>query len=228
MIGVFANVLAVLAGGTVGLVFRRGIPGRVIDAIMLGLGLCVVYIGIDGALEGSGALVAILSVAPGAAIGTLLDIDGALNRLGDLVSARLGGGESGMAEAFVTACLLFCVGALTIVGSLTAGLTGDNSLLFTKAVLDLISSMVLAASLGFGVILAAGFVLVLQGGIVLLAGFLSPLLNDAAIADMTCVGSLLIVAIGLNMLGITKIKVSDYTPAIFIAPFVSGLMAMLG
>ena len=116
---------------------------------------------------------------------------------------------------------------MTVVGSLNAGLTGDNELLFTKSTLDFVSSMMLSASLGFGVMLAAAFVLVFQGGIVLLSGFIAPFLNDVAIADMTCVGSLLIIAIGLNIIGITRIKVSDYSPAIFLAPVVSGLFAVV-
>lgn len=225
MIGVFTNVLTVLLGSAIGLVCRRGIPKRITDAVMLGIGLCTIYIGTDGALKGSNVLVAIISMALGAAAGTVLDIDGALNRLGDLVSRKFGGGEGSIAQGFVTASLLFCIGAMTIVGSLNAGLTGDNELLFTKSTLDFVSSMMLSASLGFGVMLASAFVLVFQGSIVLLSGLVAPFLTEAAIADMTCVGSLLIIAIGLNILGITKIKVSDYAPAIFLAPVVSGLFS---
>ena len=123
-----------------------------------------------------------------------------------------------LAEGFVAASLLFCVGAMTIVGSLQAGLTGDCEMLYTKAALDLISSCVLAASLGFGVLLAGVFVLVFQGGLVLLAGFVAPFLTDYAIGEMTCAGSVLIIALGLNIIGITKIKVADYLPVILIPP----------
>jgi uncharacterized membrane protein YqgA involved in biofilm formation len=221
MIGVITNVITVLLGSAIGLAFRRGIPKRLTDAVMLGIGLCTVYIGISGALEGENTLVTIISMALGAIIGTLLDIDGAINRLGGAVEARYGrGGAGSIAQGFVTASLLFCIGAMTIVGSLNAGLRGDNSLLFTKSTLDFVSSMMLSASLGFGVMLSAGFVLVFQGGIVLLSGVLAPVLSDGAIADMTAVGSLLILAIGLNILGITKIKAADYAPAIFLAPLV--------
>ena len=121
-----------------------------------------------------------------------------------------------IAEGFVTASLLFCVGAMTIVGSLQAGLTGNNEMLFTKATLDGISSIIFSASLGIGVMLSAAFVFVFQGAIVLLAQAVEPFLSDAVIAEMTCVGSLLIVAIGLNILGITKLKVMNYMPAVFI------------
>jgi len=229
MTGVLANVATVLIGSGIGLLCRRGIPKRITDAVMLGIGLCTIYIGIDGTLAGDNVLVAIISMALGAIIGTVLDIDGTINRLGDAVEHRFSkGGEGSIAQGFVTASLLFCVGAMTVVGSLNAGLTGDNELLFTKATLDLVSSMMLSASLGFGVMLAAGFVLFFQGGIVLLSGFIAPFLTETAIADMTCVGSLLIIAIGLNIIGLTKIKVSDYSPAIFFAPIVSGLFAVAG
>ena len=229
MIGVLVNVLTVLLGGSIGLLCRRGIPKKITDAVMLGIGLCTVYIGIDGALSGENVLVTIISMALGAVIGTAADIDGAINRLGRRVEKRFAkNGEGTIAQGFVTASLLFCVGAMTIVGSLNAGLTGDNELLFTKSTLDLVSGMMLSASLGFGVLLAAGFVFVFQGGIVLLSGLIAPLLNEAAIANMTCVGSLMIIAIGLNIIGITKIKVSDYSPAIFLAPIVTWVFALAG
>lgn len=121
-----------------------------------------------------------------------------------------------IAEGFVTASLLFCVGAMTIVGSLQAGLTGNNEMLFTKATLDGISAVIFSASLGIGVMLSAAFVFIFQGAIVLLAQAVEPFLGDAAIAEMTCVGSLLIVAIGLNLLGVTKLKVMNFMPAVFI------------
>lgn len=124
----------------------------------------------------------------------------------------------------MTASLLFCVGAMTIVGSLQAGLTGDCEMLYTKATLDLISSCVLSASLGIGVLLADIFVLVFQGGLVLLAGFIAPFLTDYAIGEMTCAGSVLIIALGLNLIGVTKIKVANYLPVILIPPFLCMIM----
>ena len=220
MLGVLVNVGTVLAGSLVGLFLKRGIPEKVTEALMIGIGLCTVFIGISGALQGENTLVLILSMAIGSVIGTLLDIDKQLNRLASYVEARFKqkDGQVTVAEGFVTASLLFCVGAMTIVGSLQAGLTGDCEMLFTKATLDLISSCVLAASRGIGVLLADIFVLVVQGGIVLLAGFVAPFLTDYAIAEMTCAGSVLIIALGLNLIGVTKIKVANYLPVIFIPP----------
>ena len=142
MLGVLVNVGTVLAGSLVGLFLKRGIPEKVTEALMIGIGLCTVFIGISGALQGENTLVLILSMAIGSVIGTLLDIDKQLNRLASYVEARFKqkDGQVTVAEGFVTASLLFCVGAMTIVGSLQAGLTGDCEMLFTKATLDLISS----------------------------------------------------------------------------------------
>lgn len=227
MLGVLVNVGTVLIGSLVGLFLKRGIPERVTEALMVGIGLCTVFIGISGALQGENTLVLILPMAIGTVIGTLLDIDKQLNRLAAYVEKRFKqkDGQVTVAEGFVTASLLFCVGAMTIVGSLQAGLTGDCEMLFTKATLDLISSCVLAASLGIGVLLADIFVLVFQGGIVLLAGFVAPFLTDYAIAEMTCAGSVLIIALGLNLIGVTKIKVANYLPVIFIPPILCLFMS---
>ncbi len=227
MLGVLVNVGTVLIGSLVGLFLKRGIPAKVTEALMIGIGLCTVFIGISGALEGENTLVLILSMAIGTVIGTLLDIDKQLNRLAAYVEARFKQkeGQVTVAEGFVTASLLFCVGAMTIVGSLQAGLTGDCEMLFTKATLDLVSSCVLAASLGIGVLLADIFVLVFQGGIVLLAGLVAPFLTDYAIGEMTCAGSVLIIALGLNLIGVTKIKVANYLPVIFIPPILCLFMS---
>ncbi len=221
MLGVIVNVGTVLLGSLVGLFLKRGIPEKVTEALMIGIGLCTVFIGISGALQGENTLVLILSMAIGTVIGTLLDIDRQLNRLAAYVETRFKqkDGQVTVAEGFVTASLLFCVGAMTIVGSLQAGLTGDCEMLYTKATLDLISSCVLSASLGIGVLLADAFVLVFQGGLVLLAGFIAPFLTDYAIGEMTCAGSVLIIALGLNLIGVTKIKVANYLPVILIPPF---------
>ena len=218
MIGVIVNTLTVLAGSTVGLLAKKLIPDGWSDFIMNGLALCVIYIGIDGAMAGDNALITIISMAAGAVIGVAIDLDKHLNNFAERLEARFkkDDGKTTIAEGFVTASLLFCVGAMTLVGSLQAGLTGNNEMLFTKATLDLISSCIFAASLGIGVMLAAAFVFVFQGGIVLLAQLAEPFLSDAAIAEMTCVGSILIIALGLNMLGITKLKVMNYMPAMFV------------
>ena len=228
MLGVFVNVITVLVGSLIGLLFKKGIPERVSKAAMIGLGACTLYIGISGSLCGENVLILIGSVVLGAICGTLLDIDGAINRLAQKVENKFKkeGNNVSVAEGLVTSTLLFCVGSMTVTGSIQAGLTGDNTVLITKATLDLVSSMMLASSLGIGVLLSAGTVLVIQGGLVLLAGLISPFMSAGAINEMTCAGSLLIVMIGTNLMGITKIKVADYLPAILFAPIIYNIVAL--
>lgn len=224
MLGVLVNTVTVLLGSLIGLLCRKGIPEKIEKAVMTAIALCTLYIGIDGALAGENVLVLIFSMVLGTALGSLLDLDGGITRLGNLVERRFRKEEGvSVAEGFITASLLFCVGAMTIVGSLNAGLRGDNSMLFTKSLLDLCSSMMLAASLGVGVLCSAAFVFLFQGALVLLSQVLAPLLSEAAIAEITCAGSLMIVALGLNLLGLSKIKVANLLPAMLFAPLMLAL-----
>ncbi len=229
MLGVIVNTLTVLLGSGVGLILKKGIPERVSSAAMAAIGLCTLYIGIDGALEGENLIVLIVSMVIGTVIGTLLNLDGLITRLANFAERKLKReGQSSVAQGFITASLLFCVGAMTIVGSLDAGLTGDHKLLFTKSILDLISSCMLASTLGIGVMFAALFVLVFQGGLVLCAGLLQNVLTEPAlIAEITCCGSVLIVGLGLNLLGATKLKIANFLPAVVIVVPVYYLVSML-
>lgn len=218
MFAVLVNTLAVIVGSTVGLILKKGIPEKMKDIIMKGVGLCTIYIGITGTLKGENTLVLILSIVLGAVIGQGVDLDDKLNRFAQKLENRFKkpGDKTSIAEGFIAASLLFCIGAMTIVGSLQAGLTGDMEMLLTKSALDLISSCVFASALGVGVLFSAVFVLGFQGAIVLLAQYMAPFLSDYVIAEMTCSGSILIMALGLNILGVTQLKVMNYIPAIFI------------
>ena len=228
MTGVIINVITVILGASIGLLFQKGIPEKVSRAAMTGLGACTLYIGISGSLSGENPLVLIAAVVLGAITGTLANIDGAINRLATGVEKRFQKKDGGVsiAEGIISATLLFCVGSMTVTGSIQAGLTGDHSILITKAMLDLVSSMMLASSLGIGVLLSAVPVLVIQGGLVLMAGLLAPLMSAGAINEMTCAGSLLIIMIGTNLMGITKIKVADFLPAIVYAPIIHHLVPL--
>jgi uncharacterized membrane protein YqgA involved in biofilm formation len=228
MLGVLINVITVLLGSSAGLLFKKGIPERVSSAAMVGLGACTLYIGISGSLQGENVLILIASVVLGGISGTLLNIDGGIAGLAEKAESRFRktGSDISVAEGIISATLLFCVGSMTVTGSIQAGLTGDNSLLITKAMLDLVSSMILASSLGVGVLLSAAAVLVIQGGLVLLAGLIAPFLSPGAINEMTCAGSILIIMIGTNLMGITKIKVADYLPAIVFAPILHNLLPL--
>ena len=228
MLGVIVNVITVIIGSLIGLLFKKGIPERVSTAVMTGLGACTLYIGISGSLVGENVLILIASVVLGVIIGTLLNIDGAINRLAKWVESKFKkqGAKVSIAEGIITATLLFCVGSMTVTGSIQAGLSGDNSVLITKAMLDLVSSMMLASSLGIGVLLSSVAVFVIQGGLVLLAGFIAPFMNTGAVNEMTCAGSILIVMIGTNLMGITKIKVADFLPAIILAPVIYNIIPL--
>lgn len=218
MTGTIVNAAAIVAGGGIGLLFRKGLPERFAKAVMTGVALCVLYIGLSGALAGNNTMVMTLSVVAGALIGEWLDLDGRLNKLGTMIEGKFQkeGGRTSIAEGFVTASLLFCVGAMAIVGSLQSGMTGNHETLFTKSMLDFVAAVIFASSLGAGVLCSSVCVLLYQGMITLLAQFIAPFLKEAVVAEMTCVGSLLIIALALNMLNITKIKVMNYLPAVFL------------
>lgn len=235
--GTIVNTLAILAGALFGMLLTRvasrfsrrmtdgelRLGDRLQGIIMQAVALCALYLGISGSLKGQNSLIAILSMVIGSLIGEALDLDARMQSLGQWVQrktsrlVRQSSDGPSVADGFVTASLLFCVGAMAIVGSLQDGLTGDHSTLFAKSLLDGISSIVFGASMGIGVAFSAVAVLLYQGAITLAASFLQPLLEgEAVIAEMTCVGSLLIAALGLNMLGLTRIKVMNMVPAVFL------------
>ena len=233
MVGVIINVAAVLAGGTLGLLLGGRVPQRLRETIMQGLALCILLIGAQGALETANVLAVIVCMVAGGLLGEALDIEKRLESLGALAERKFAhGGQNGrFAQGFITASLLFCVGAMAVVGSLNAGLTGENSTLIAKAALDLVTAVFFAAALGPGVLLAAAAVLVYQGAIALMAGWLAPVLTDAIVTEMSAVGGLLIMGLSFNMLGMAKIRAGNLLPAIFlpilyfpIANWIGGLL----
>ena len=232
MLGVLVNAVAVLIGSALGLLFHRSIPEKISSEIMKAIGLCTFFIGVQGAFKSENILVAIVSMVVGTAIGTGLDLDGRINGLAGKVEQKVQKNSNGQSGAFtqglVTAFLLWCVGSMTIVGSLQAGIAHDYSMLYTKSLLDLISSAMLASSLGVGVIFATVPLIVFQGGLVLLSGLLEPILTASMINEIICVGSLSIIALGFNLLGIAKLKVANFLPAMLAAPFACLLIGLLG
>ena len=204
----------------IGLLLRKGIPKHISDVIMEALGLCTVVIGIQGAIVEKNILLLIVAAVVGVFIGELCDVDGRINRGAARLTARFAGaGEAAkMANAFVTSCLIMNVGAMVIVGSLNAGLRADFAMLYTKSLLDFVSGIMFTATMGIGVLGSAIFTFVFQGGVVLLAEYIAPLLSDGMIEEISSTGSLLILGIGLNMLNLTKIKVLNYLPALLVAP----------
>ncbi len=221
--GVLVNTLTVIVGSAVGLIFKKAIPEKLTGAVMTAIGLCTIAIGVGGIIKGENQLVMIISLVLGTIVGTLIDIDSKLSKLGNKFQKKRekeNTDNSTFSQGFVTASLLFCVGAMTIVGSMNAGISGDNEMLYTKSVLDLISSVMLSASLGFGVMCSAAFVLVFQGALVGLSMVLGSFLSDFAIAELICAGSVMITALGLNLIGVTKIKVANLLPGLIFVPIV--------
>ena len=222
MLGTIVNTVAVIVGSFIGLLLKKGFPEKMADTLMKGLGLCTLFLGISGSLKGENSLILIISIVLGAIIGEAVDLEDKVNRLGSWLENRVqgrkkeGDSKTSLAEGFVTASLLFCVGAMTIVGSLQSGLQGNHEMLFNKSMLDFVAAIIFASSLGIGVTFAAAFVFVYQGAITLLAQWVAPLLTDTVINEMTCAGSVIIIGLALNMLGITKLRVMNYVPAIFI------------
>ncbi len=216
--GAVVNFFVVIIGSALGLLLKKGIPQKIQNTLMYGVALCVLYIGITGIFEDNiNPLVIILSLGLGAVIGELIDLDNLVNRLGKSIENKLSkNNESHIAEGFVTATLLFCVGAMTIVGSIDSGISADNTTLYSKSLIDGITAIVLTSSLGFGVMLSSVAVLGIEGVLTLLAVVIKDFLSVEIISNMSVIGSLLIIAIALNMLKITKIKVMNLVPAIFL------------
>lgn len=233
MLGVIVNSIAIIVGGVVGLIINKGIPERLNKSIMDGLALVIIYMGVSGALKGDNPLYVVISMSIGAFIGELIDLDKLLNKFGEFIDKKLtknkeseSNEENKLSRGFVSASLLFCVGAMAVVGSIQSGLSSDYSTLFAKSVLDGVSSIFFAASMGIGVILASAAVFIYEGVITLGAGALSSILSDPVINYMTCVGSLLIMAMGLNMLKICNIKVANLLPTMFI-PIIFGIFNII-
>lgn len=227
MKGTIINTVAVLAGSFAGVVLRRGIPARFQQTVMHGLALAVGLIGLEMALKTQNILIVIVSLIVGALCGEAIDIDRFLERLGAWLTAKLGSQYGNVGQGFVTASLVYCVGAMAVVGSIQDGLTGDASTLYAKSMLDGVSSVVFASSMGIGVALSSVSIFIYQGAITLLASVCSNILSEAVIKEMTAVGGVLIVSISLLMLEIKKIKVANLLPAIPAAAIITYLAILL-
>ena len=229
MIGTLINCIAIIAGSAVGLLLRRGMKDSIAKTVMQGVGLSVILIGLTGAIETGNTLLVILSMVIGGVAGSLINIDQKMNQLGAWAQKKLTRGDdenNTFAKGFVTASLVYCVGAMAVVGALDSGIRGDHSTLIAKAALDGITAIVFSSSLGIGVMLSAVPVLIYQGAIALLGTAIAPLLSDVVVTEMSAVGGLLIMAIGINMLLEKDIKVANLLPAILI-PFLYYPIAQL-
>lgn len=215
--GSLINAILIIAGSFIGLVLRKGLPEKLKSTIMQGMSLAVILVGFQMALKSEDILVVIFSLGLGALIGELVDIEEKLENLGKWIEKKFSNNsKDDFARAFVTSSLVYCVGAMAIMGALQSGLEGTHETLIAKGMIDGITSIVFTSTLGIGVMFSAAPVLIYQGGITLLAGWLNQFLSPEIIIEMSAVGGLLIAAIGFNILGMVKIRVGNLLPSIFL------------
>ena len=235
MLAVFVNMATVLLGSAIGILFRKRIRESYTKAIISALALVTIVIGVTSAIPTQNLLCVIVCMALGTMLGELLRLDDRINGAGDWLKRKVLRGkaqDSRFTEGFVSACILFCVGSMTIMGSLEAGVNHNYSIIFAKSALDFVSSMMFGAAMGIGVPFSALFILAFQGGLTLLAGLVAPFLSQAVIIEMTAAGGTILIGMGLNMLELSekRIKVANMLPAIFLpiayiplANWISGL-----
>lgn len=228
LLGTVVNGIAIMLGALVG-TFSKRIPERMKTTIMQGLALVVAVIGLQMAMKSEQFLVVIGSLVVGGILGELWDLEGKLKNLGRWIEKKTGAASEGsVAQAFVTATLVYVVGAMAILGALDSGLRGDHSVLFTKSLIDGFTAIMFTATLGYGVLFSAFPVMIYQGFIALFASqidrFVPQALLDAFIAEVTSAGGIMILAIGLNLLGLTQIRVANFLPGLLVAAlFVTSL-----
>ena len=216
MLGTIVNAVSIIVGSLIGLFFRGSIPERYSKTLMHGIGLAVILIGIKTALKTDAILMIIISFATGSLLGEMLGVEDRLDRIGNWIGRRLSKDSEGISKGFVTASLLYCVGAMAIIGSMESGLTGNHQTLFAKSFLDGIGSIVFASTLGIGVLFSAISVFIYQGLLTITASSVKPFLLPEVVSQMSAVGGLLIMAIGMGLLEIKKIKIGNLLPAVFV------------
>ena len=228
--GAIVNAICIVVGAGIGLLIHKGLSQRFSDILMKGASLCVLVLGFQGAMKATDPILLILALTLGAIIGEALNIELAMEKLSYRLEKILvkNPQESRFANGFLSAIMIFCVGAMAIIGSLQSGLLGDHSMLYSKGIIDGIISILLAATNGIGVMFSAFAILIYEGGMTLLANQVGAYLSDPVIAAMSSTGSVLLIALALNMLEITSFKVMNYIPAVFLPIILVPILAWLG
>ncbi len=222
MIGVVLNSVAIVIGTLIGAMAKKIIPKNVADRVMQAMALTVIVIGIKGATGSRDLFVVLLSMVIGVAIGEIIDIDEKFSTFTNALESKfVKTSKGGFSSAIITSSLIYCVGAMAVLGPLQAGINGDTTIIFTKSILDFVSAIILASTLGIGVIFSAIFVLAYEGFIYIFATLIAPYLDLATTNEINAVGSLILIALGLNVLKITEFKIANFLPAIFL-PIILG------
>lgn len=219
MLGTVVNSMAIILGSILGMILKRGIKEGYKNTIMDGIGLAVIIIGIMGGIKSENIVLVIGSIVSGSLLGEIIDIEGKLDNIANILEKKLGREDSNFSKGFVTASLVYCIGAMAVVGALESGLLGDHETLFAKSMLDGISAIIFASTLGVGVLFSAIPVFIYQGSITILASLVKDILTPEVILEMSSIGGILIMAIGINILEIKKIRVGNMLPAVFIPIF---------
>lgn len=234
ILGALVNGIAAIAGGLIGMLVGTHLRKDLGDFLLVGMGLCVCLTGIQGMFAGGSILLVTLAMTLGGTIGHLADIDGAIRRLGDAIQARAEAlfadnpAFANVSRGFVSSTLVICIGSMAIVGSLESGLVLDHSTLYAKSLMDFIINVIMATTMGAGVMLSGVAVFVYEALLSLAASAIAPVLTDAIITQMLATGSLLLFGLGLNMLGISDIKVANFLPACLLPIVLTPLLAMAG
>ncbi|WP_321307009.1 DUF554 domain-containing protein [Marinifilum fragile] len=216
MIGTLINIGAIILGGSIGLLFRTKIPERLFKIVFQAIGVFTLYLGISMALKANELLIMVFSLVLGSLLGELLRLEGRVETLSERLKKRVGSGDANFSTGLLTAFMLFCMGAMTIVGSLEEGMGKEPTLLLTKSLMDGISSVALAAVMGIGVLFSVIPLLIYQGGLTLLAALFGDIIPQEVINEITGIGGVLIIALGISILELKKIKVLNMLPAILI------------
>lgn len=228
MLGVIVNAAAIAIGAIIGVLFKKILSEKITSAVMVAMGIATFLIGLQGALKCEKTFLLILSIALGTAVGTIIDIDMHVNKLGEAlknVFVKKDSGDSRFAEGFASASILFAVGAMAIFGSINAGLNHDYNILFIKSTLDFVAAIMYAATLGIGVAFSAITIFIFQGAIAIFAGSLKFLADNAGLMnEFAAVGNILVMVIGFNLMGVTKIKVANMLPAIVLVVLLYNLV----
>ncbi|MEM1607592.1 MAG: DUF554 domain-containing protein [Candidatus Bathyarchaeia archaeon] len=227
MQGTLVNAVSVVIGSLIGIFLRGRFPERIKSIVFQGIGLATLFIGFQMALKTGNLIVLFFSMLIGAVIGEFLNIEGRIEGFGNLVKSKFSSGEDKFVEGFITAFLIFCMGSMTIVGSIEDGLNGNPSILYAKSMLDGFASISLASVLGVGVLFSAIPLLLYQGGITMLASLSKAFFTEAVVNELSAAGGIILIGLGINLLEIRRIRVANLLPSLVVSAAITYLMPLL-